>query len=340
MNGNRNKKIIIYGTGQYGCRIATIALSKGYDIIGAYNRAGIKVGQDLGRVAGLNYDLGVIIQDCDKVDYSAVKADIAVVAMTNVLAQNLPAYRQLLSAGMNVICHGSESYFPQGSNSTIASEIDALAKQHGVTFTGAGIWDMSRIWSGILATAPCTTLHSLTHCSLTNLSIQAESLAQAMQVGAGLSIDEFYAKGLDKSPIAGSYKTVPQHVLHALGFSISNTTFSVEPLSLNYTIHDEKLGVFPAGICLGSRAKVLVSTDEGVTASADIDVRICEPNEVEYMSWEIDGTPSNKVIMERRETDFATASCLFNRINDVVAARPGVVLLSELGPMKGSFHYD
>ena len=55
-------RIAIYGVGQYGSLITRMATAKGWPVVAAFNRAGPKVGQDLGRVAGLGRDLGVIIQ--------------------------------------------------------------------------------------------------------------------------------------------------------------------------------------------------------------------------------------------------------------------------------------
>ena len=215
-------RIVIYGVGQYGGHIARFAAAKGWPIVAAFNRAGSKVGQDLGRAIGLDRDLGVVIQDCETGDYDALrgKADIGIVAQTNVLSVNLPAYRRLLGAGLNVGCHGSESYFPYGCNAAVAEEIDALAKKNGVSFTGSGIWDMSRIWSGILLAGPCTELQALHHSSITDAQGQANSLAQARQVGIGLTPEQFVASGLDRSPIATSYRTIPQQVLTALGYTV------------------------------------------------------------------------------------------------------------------------
>ena len=55
-------------------------------------------------------------------------ADIALVVQTERLSLNFAAYQRLLGAGINVICHGSESYFPQGADPDLAEKIDALAK--------------------------------------------------------------------------------------------------------------------------------------------------------------------------------------------------------------------
>ena len=79
-NKNQKPRIVIYGVGQYGGYVARFAVEKGWPIVAAFNRAGSKVGQDLGRVIGLDRDLGVIIQDCDTGDYSNLEADVGLVA--------------------------------------------------------------------------------------------------------------------------------------------------------------------------------------------------------------------------------------------------------------------
>ena len=329
-------KIVFYGIGQYGRHVARLASEKGWPIVAALNRAGPKVGQDLGRVLGLGRDIGVIVQDCETADFSRINADIGIVALTNQLKVNMVAYKRLMNAGLNVLCHGSEAYFPYGSDAVLASEIDELAKQNGVTFTGGGIWDMSRIWAGILTTGPCTELKSLYHSSITDIEGQVNSTAQARQVGTGMTVEEFMAKNLDKSPIAGSYKTIPQHVLFALGYTLKETRAYVEPVVFDAQVEIDLMGAIPAGHCVGSRAIIEVDTKEGVSARAEIEVRAFRPGEVEHMAWSVEGLPHTRIRTERRDPAQATAACLFNRIPDVIAAPPGIVLISQMGPLRHS----
>ena len=94
--GVRAPRIVIYGVGQYGSMIARLAMQKGWPIVAAFNRAGPKVGQDLGRAAGLNRDLGVMIQDCETGDYGSLDADIGVVTHRDLLSANMDAYRRLM----------------------------------------------------------------------------------------------------------------------------------------------------------------------------------------------------------------------------------------------------
>ena len=223
-------RIVIYGTGRTGQTIARLAIQKGWTIAAAFNRAGPKVGQDIGRLAGLDRDIGVVVQDCETATYANLDAKIGIVTVTDILRQNLPAYQRLLGAGLNVICHGTEAYDPFGNDAEVAAQIDKLAKSKGVTFSGGGIWDMSRIWSGILVAGPCTELKSMFHSSLTDCSRFGKPAM--LHTGVGKSVDEFKQMAAAFA-ILKTYKTIPQHVLDALGYAVTDVLFSVEPVTFD-----------------------------------------------------------------------------------------------------------
>jgi 4-hydroxy-tetrahydrodipicolinate reductase len=335
---NSNPRIVIYGMGQYGSLIARLATEKGWPIVAAFNRAGPKVGQDVGRVAGLGRDLGVIVQDCEAGDYDGLEADIGVVTHRDVLKLNLDAYRRLIGAGLNIGCHGVQSYHPYGNDPETAREIDDLARAKGVTFTGSGIWDMSRIWSGILTASPCTEITSIHISSLTDPHGQANSLEQIKQFAISEPIERFYEKGIDKSPLAHAYKTVPEMVLAALGYTIIESTATVEPV-----VYDEPVktwyvpeGHFEAGLCMGVSIKTRTTTKEGVVGTALVDSRMPRPGEVEHMYWQVEGKPRTRTMVERLDSAHATAANLFNRLPDIIAAPPGIQLITQLGPMKST----
>src|SRR6202142_4490550 len=125
-------RVMIYGVGYYGMEAVRILVKNGGAIVAAVDRAGPKIGEDLGRLAGLNEDLGVVVQDCETADFATLDADIALDVQRERLSLNFAAYQRLLGAGINVICHGSESYFPQGADPELVGEIDVLAKRSAV----------------------------------------------------------------------------------------------------------------------------------------------------------------------------------------------------------------
>jgi 4-hydroxy-tetrahydrodipicolinate reductase len=333
---SQKPRIAIYGMGQFGQMIARFAAQKGWPVVAAFNRAGPKVGQDVGRLSGLDRELGVVVQDCETADYAGLDADIGVVMHRDLLKDNMNAYRRLMGAGLNVLCHGVQSYYPACHDKELASEIDAMAKRNGVTFTGSGIWDMSRIWSGILTAGPCTEITSIDITSLSNAEGQTHSLEQMKQFAISEPIERFYEKGIDKSVLAHAFKSVPEMVLIALGYDVVETTSVVEPVVFDEPVPSRHApeGLFPAGLCMGIRMRSQTTTRQGVMGTARVDSRICKPGEIEAMYWSVEGKPRTRTHVERLDPAHATAGNLFNRIRDVIAARPGIVPVFELGPLK------
>lgn len=334
MNPVSKPRIVLYGIGQYGGYVARFAVEKGWPIVAAYNRAGPKIGQDLGRVIGLDRDIGVTVQDCDTASFDKLEADIGVVAQTNLLSVNFAAYERLMSAGLNVICHGAQSYYPHGCDPETADRIDALARARGVTFTGTGIWDMSRIWAGILVAGPCTEITSLFHSSITDCEGQTVNLEQARQVGIGMTVEEFEQQGMGLNPVAFSYKTIVELVLLKLGFDVTGSSVSVEPVVFDEAIPNPwSEQPIPAGICVGTRVVCETGTAQAVTGRAEIELRLFREGDVEHMFWSVDGKPRSRLRTEREDSAHATAACLFNRIPDVIAAAPGIALITAMGPV-------
>lgn len=329
-------RIAIYGIGQYGTKIARLATEKGWPVVAAFNRAGPKVGQDLGRVAGLARDLGVVIQDNETGDYDGLDADVGVVTHMDLLRHNMDAYRRFMRAGLNIACHGGQSYLPQTNDPELAAEIEALAVTNGVTFTGSGIWDMSRLWAGILTAGPCTDITSLHHRSLTDPEGQLLSLTRGTAFNQ--PPERFYERGLDQSPVLLAHKAIPELVLRGLGCHVAESRAAAEPVVYDVPVRTKLVpaGEFAAGVCVGVRTKIEVTTDEGVVATASIEQRMFRPGDTEHMEWEVEGTPRNRMRVERLDSADATAGNLFNRIPDIISAPPGIVPVTELGPLRTS----
>lgn len=327
----------MYGVGRYGTDVVRMATAKGWPVVAAYNRAGPKVGQDVGRLAGLDRDLGVVVEDCDAADYSSLgdRADLAVVATTDRLAENLPCLERLLPAGVNVLSHNTESYLPRAADPELAGRIHDLAMRAGVTFTGSGIWDMSRIWSGILAAAPCTDITSLHHVSRTNLGVSG---TVAPLAGIGFDRERFQEELVDRrGPVGELYRLIPWQVTEALGFEVTGCVERREPVLLDEPIHAAGLRRdIPAGEPAGLRILVDVTTAEGVTAHAHIELRAVEPGEQDFMRWRVEGEPGSTVHVDRQIGPPGSATSLINRVRDVIAAPPGIQEVHRLGPPRHS----
>ena len=329
-------RLVIYGIGFVGQELVRLATRKGWQIVAALNRKGDKVGQDVGRLAGLDTDLGVVVQDCEAVDYDAIDADIVLNASRESLRGNMPCYERFLSRGIDVLCHAGEAYNPYWSDAERAKEIDALAKQNGATFSGSGIWDMTRLWSGMIAAGPCVEIRAIDHHTTTEVLRAGMHWARA--VGIGMSPAE-YEETIGRGPdrITASLTVPSVTVLQHYGYSIATVEQRKEPI-----IWDEAIDCpimkreVAAGLVIGTCFIVDVVTVEGVTASTRASYRIFREGEDEEMSWRVHGFPGMEIRVKRDDSGVASASSLFNRIPDVLAAEPGIHTLMEFGPQKPS----
>lgn len=329
-------RIVICGIGQYGGIVARIALDVGYEIVGAYNRAGPKIGKDLGELIGLDHKLGVVVEDIATADLTKVRADIGISTQSNNLRTDMPTYKRLIEAGINVLSLAMEAYYPFGSDPDAAAEIDALARKHGVTFTGSGIHDMTRIWSGLIACGQSTHITSIWHESLTNAAEQGLPEQMPRDYAIGLTTEEYWAKGFDKHRLWPVYTATLQHILTILGYTVIEKGTRIEPVVWDKDLDCPFLGyTIPAGRVLGTRTIGFVKTKEGVTAEVRTEGRVCAADEQDYTLWRIEGKPRTEMYIKRLDPDYTNASCLVNRIKDVIGGPPGIVPVSLYGPIMG-----
>ncbi|MCY4426743.1 MAG: hypothetical protein OXC05_06900 [Halieaceae bacterium] len=329
-------KLVIYGTGFVGQTLTRLAVKKGWEIVAAFNRAGDKVGQDLGRLAGLQEDIGVPIQDCDKADYDAIEADVVLNATNDLLDQNMPVYERFLTRGINVLCHGGQLYNPRLSNRELSEKIDQLAQDNGVTITGSGIHDMSRYWSGMIAAGPCVEIDAVRHISYTEPLRQGTHFAPIL--GIDVSVDEYKSKvGPALSPYCKMMSFPVVTVLEYYGCKVTELNGHVEPVVWDEAVYCPYLKKeIAAGQSVGTRYIVEVQTEQGTTGHLVADQRVFRESDEEAMIWRVEGQPGVEVKVIREDSAIASASSLFNRIPDVLAAEPGLKTLVDLGPEKPS----
>ncbi len=157
-------------------------------------------------------------------------------------------------------------------------------------------------------------------------------------VGVGQTPEEFAANmeaGL--GPLGGFYSLPVQQVLKYLGYHITDVHEYNEPVIYDEPLYCKPLDkTFEPGISLGSRIVSEIKTEEGLTAGTHVELRLTAVGEREHTEWKVEGRPPCTITIDRRDSVHHTAAALFNRIPDVIAAEPGIRLVSELGMMRPS----
>ncbi len=138
-------------------------------------------------------------------------------------------------------------------------------------------------------------------------------------------------------PAGGFYSLVPQQVLFRLGYHVGTVDESYEPVLFDEPIECEALDrIIEPGITAGIRLVSEITTAEGVVADMHVELRLTREGEREHTEWRVEGRPPCTIRIDRRDSVHHSAAALFNRIPDVVAAEPGIRLVSELGVMTPS----
>ena len=329
-------KIIIHGAGNVARRLTRFCHRKRWPIVACFSRAGSKLGQDIGRLAGLEEDLGVEVRDFAAADLVGIDADVALIATTDMLELNFPVYERYLSAGINVLCHGAQSYNPRFENPAIAEQIDQLARAGEVTFTGSGIWDTTRLWSAIIAAGTCLEIDSVVHTAQAEIGRQGARFEA--EIGVGMTPEDYCAKYAAEPNSLSTFLHGPSvMVLQTLGCRITDVRKRAEPIVFDVDVFSPYTKThFPAGIVIGTRIVADVTTAEGINGKTAVEYRLFRPGEIEELRWQINGMPGLQINVVRDDTANLSAASLFNRIPDVLAAPPGIVEITKMGPLKSS----
>jgi 4-hydroxy-tetrahydrodipicolinate reductase len=111
----------------------------GLQIVAAVDSRPDFAGKDLGDVLGFGKKLGVIVSARPEDVLNKAEVDIAILATTSWLKDQMPDLRKVLNAGVNCISIAEEMSDAEAQSPELARELDELAKKNGVSVLGAGV---------------------------------------------------------------------------------------------------------------------------------------------------------------------------------------------------------
>lgn len=324
------KGVLIYGVGVVGCTAARLAAGLGYPVTAAVNRPGAKIGRRLSELAKCPLRPDPIVRASLEEALEGAEVDVAIHAVSDNLAENLPVYRSLLERGIRVISCGLQASYPKAVSSNLAVELDGFAKQHGSVILGSGFQDSFRMWLPTVLAAACTQVEKITNRSLVDIAPHGPGVAALG--GAGMSETEFRAAMSGYGAIT-PYQVLMHQAVETIGFPVKSISSTIEP------VFAEKLyrrGAFDiaAGRTLGSRTITKIIAGNGVQATAINDLRLALEGEEDYVEWELCGPAPLKCRLSGYDAGLATVAQMVNRIPDVLAASPGLKSAADLGPAR------
>lgn len=329
----RAPRAVVYGVGAMGTVIAKFAIEKGVEVVGAIARSPEKVGHDLGEVANLGFETGVIVEDDPSEVFSTREVDIALIATVSPIGEMFEQYRVCIDHGVNAISLSEEWLFPWLRYAKAAEELDQLAKRGGVTITAGGHQDA--YWVNLVALLMGTAhkIDSVVGRTTWNPDDYGPVAADFMPIDLSVEeFEQFVASG--EGPPSYGDSVVGALAAHA-GLTVSDLSSRRMPVvaaaEMTWRSLERQVA---SGRVIGFTDIDTVETEEGPTLTVEMTGALYGDDDVDVNEWAISGVPNLTLSTPAVETHVTTCTGVVNRIPDVINAAPGFVTVEALPPLR------
>jgi 4-hydroxy-tetrahydrodipicolinate reductase len=327
------KKIVIFGCGVMGCKVAeALSKKKSFALVGAVDIDPELVGKDLGLVLEDKQPLGILVQNNPAQVFETVEADAVVLTTTSHLHEVLPQINQCIQAGLDVISTCEELSYPGEREPELASEIDRLAKEHGVTVVGTGInpgFLMDTL--PLILTAPCLDVHAIKVTRMMDSS--KRRIPFQKKIGTGLTLSEFRDK-IDNKLITGHVGLLEsiRMIANGLGWNLDEAVeLPPEPVIADRDVQTG-LGKVTPGNAIGliSIAYAKIEDKKVINLEFNANAGVTE----EYDEIIIEGVPNiRERIIGGVHGDIGTVAVTINAIPRAIESKAGLILMKDLPPV-------
>lgn len=321
-------RVVLFGLGPIGAGIARLVAGRSdLEIVGAIDVDPQKVGKDLGDVIGLDREVGVSVSDNAKEVLKSAHPDVVIQATGSHLEQVAPQIRQVLESGSSLVSTCEELSFPFATNLALASELDHLAKQHGVALLGTGVnpgFAMDTLPLSLTAVS-----QRVDSVRVTRIQDAAKRrLPLQRKVGAGLSPEQF-----DERVKAGTVRHVglPESVYAiaaAIGWKVDSLDDHIEPVIATTETRSSDIVVAP-GQVLGVKQVTKGMVGGQPLIELELRMYLGAPNPHDHVV--VEGLPRVEVTVQEGTTgDLATAAIIVNAIGSVLRAESGLRVMADI----------
>ncbi len=323
-------KVIIYGCGVMGRNVAeALCDKKSFEIVGAVDIDPMLVGKDLGQILDTPRNLSVGIEsDADSL-FSRVDAQAVVLTTTSHLKSVLPQISQCAKAGIDVISTCEELSYPWKRSPELAQDIDAIAKENGVTVVGTGInpgYLMDSL--PLVLTAPCLRVDTIKVTRMMNSA--RRRIPFQTKVGTFMTPKEFKTK-IEDGIITGHVGLLESinMIAAGLGWELDRAVELPPEAVITPSPIETGLGLVDPGNVIGLKSVAFaeISGRKVIT----LEFYAYAGVEEEYDEVIIEGIPKiHEKIIGGVHGDIGTVAMTINTIPKAIEASPGIKLMKDI----------
>ena len=328
MSKKEIRVLILGGAGYEGRQCTRYLTNRGATVVGATGRNN-NIGEDIGELAGIG-PIGVKLEKReDLVDViERTKPDIAV-HCTDDFHLILPDVKACLARAVNSIVLGAAGIYPFIEFPKESAELDALAKESGVSVIGLGVQDVNHINEPLVMSSNCQEIESIYGENLVLLEYCGPAESELM--GIGLTEVEYFDMHKDDltPPNAMTYALyllADELDLHVTG----ERNLRREPILADEDFTHSACGTITKGLVLGQAVGAELTTEEGITLTAKFIWSYAQHGEGSYQLWRFKGDPDFEIMTPDSRGDVSTSAAVANRLAEVISARPGYITVKDL----------
>jgi 4-hydroxy-tetrahydrodipicolinate reductase len=325
-------RLVLCGVGGVGRNVARLAAGRrGLEVVAAYSRNPDLVGADLGELA-TGEPSGVTVGD--RATALATPADVLLVATTSFIAEVADDIAAGVAAGLNVMCTAEEMGYAWAIDPGFSDDIHAAAQQAGVTVIGAGA-NPGYIYEvlGLALTGAACRVDRIEVRRVVDLSRFSATVQR--RLGLGFEPDE-HAAGVAAGRIYGhiGYPHTMRTFARRFGHTVQRFGETIDPIPASEAIDSVAVPIAP-GQSAGFKQVTSGYTDDGdepwFTATFLGHVDLASIDLAPEDSYNVSGDPDlHAVVRPGFNPQATTMAVLVNLIPHVVAARPGLLSVTDL----------
>ena len=321
-------RVVQMGLGAVGCGIAQTALGRSQlQIVGAVDVDPAKVGKDLGEILGKNCPLGIPVAASLRDVIDAQPVDVVLQATGSHIPDVAGQLMDIAAAGCHVVSTCEELAYPWLRHPALAREIDAKARDCGVTILGTGVnpgFIMDTLV--LVATAVCSDLQRIKSTRV--VAARERRLALQQKIGSGMEEAEFRQLAA-QGEIGHVGLRESFHLIAAgLGWEIAEPHETIAPVCATERITTGEFDIAPGQVA--GIYQTLQGASHGRELVLDLTMSMAAAESRDSILIEAN-PPIHLEVVGGTHGDQATWSILANMVPRVVEAAPGLLTMLDFG---------
>lgn len=322
-------KVLQFGLGPIGVESVKLAAEQSWlELVGGVDIDPAKVGRSLADLTGVAALAGAKVHPTLEAAFAAAgQPDVILHTAGSSAAASFAQMRPALERGVSVASTCEELIFPALKTPDAAREFDELCRRTGARIAGTGVnpgfvMDILPIClTGVSREVVSVYVERVVDASTRRQPLQAK-------IGSGQNPDDFRAKfAAGKAGHAGFQQSVAL-LAHALGWKLDEIRETCEPVVASSRTVTKFFDVAP-GQSLGIHQKCLGLVGGETKIKLDLQMYLGAP--LPHDAIVVKGRPDlNLVLNGGVAGDDATVAALINIVPRLLAAAPGVRLMTEL----------